>query len=59
MGDVDAAMEGHERLAGSGLPGAHPARAYYEQGRLAAEARRDDEARRAFERAGGAPQEGG
>jgi len=59
VGDTDAALEAHERLAGSGLPGAHPARAFYEQGRIAAEARRDDDARKAFERAGGAPPGGG
>lgn len=59
VGDADAAMDAHERLAGSGLPGSSPARAFYEQGRMAADARRDDEARKAFERAGAAPQEGG
>ena len=50
LGDVDAAMEAHARLAESGLPGTSPARAWYEQGRVAAEARRDDEARTAFSR---------
>jgi tetratricopeptide (TPR) repeat protein len=52
LGDADAAMEAHERLAGSGLPGSSPARGWYEQGRIAAEARRDDDARKAFARVG-------
>jgi hypothetical protein len=59
VGDVDAAMEAHERLAGAGLPGWSPARAFYEQGRIAAEARRDDEARKAFARAGDVNEEAG
>ena len=59
LGDADAAMEAHERLAGSGLPGSSPARAFYEQGRIAAEARRDDEARKAFARAGDVKEEPG
>ena len=59
LGDTDAAMETHERLAGSGLPGWSPARAFYEQGRIAAEARRDDEARKAFARAGDVKEEPG
>jgi len=59
VGDVDAAMESYERLAASGLPGSSAARAWYEQGRVAADARRDDEARGAFARAGDVKPEGG
>jgi hypothetical protein len=59
LGDVDAAMEAHQRLAESGLPGSSPARAWYELGRVAAEARRDDEARKAFARVRDAKQEAG
>ena len=59
VGDVDAAMESYKRLAASGLPGSSAARAWYEQGRVAADARRDDEARRAFARAGEVKPEGG
>ena len=41
------------------LPGSSPARGFYEQGRIAAEARRDDDARKAFARAGEVKEEPG
>jgi murein DD-endopeptidase MepM/ murein hydrolase activator NlpD len=50
LGDVDAALDAYTRLAESKLPGTSPARALYEAGRLAAEVRRDDDAKRLFQR---------
>jgi tetratricopeptide (TPR) repeat protein len=53
LGDVDAALEAYARLADSKLPGASAPRALYEAARLAAEVRRDDEARKLFQRVAG------
>ena len=50
LDDVDGALEDYARLAESKLPGASQARALLELGRVAAGARRDDDAKKAFQR---------
>jgi tetratricopeptide (TPR) repeat protein len=59
LGELDRAMEAYERVADSGLPGTSPARAFYEIGRALGDAGRDDEATRAFRRAGKIKEEPG
>jgi hypothetical protein len=51
LDDVDGALEAYARLAESKLPGTSPGRALLELGRVAADARRDDDAKKSFQRA--------
>lgn len=57
LGDGDAAIGAYAQLAESDLPGTSAARAWYELGRTAADAGRDDDARQAFLRVGEAKEE--